>query len=130
MRATNPRNPLSSIIALSLTLLLLALFVNADSAAASDDTSKGPLSKLEVHGFLTQAFATANFGKGGFLNPTVDDQVLGIPEDGTYDYRTLAIQFRYAISPKDTMVIQFSSRALGKSPISDIEDEIELDWAF
>ena len=88
-------------------------------------------SKLQVHGFLTQAFATANFVEGGVAaSPTGDERALGIPEDGTFDYRTLALQFRYEISPKDTMIVQLSNRANGFSPINEIEDEIELDWAF
>jgi len=62
--------------------------------------------------------------------PTAEEISLGIPEDGTASYRSVAIQFRYEITPKDIMIIQFSSRALGDSPIDDIEDEVELDWAF
>ncbi|MEM7351532.1 MAG: hypothetical protein AAF657_12040 [Acidobacteriota bacterium] len=95
------------------------------------------MSKLFVHGFLTQAYATGSFQNGRFptmtgdpAGPTAEELALGIPEDGTTDYRNLAIQFRYEITPQDIMIIQFSSRALGDSPISDSEDEIELDWAF
>lgn len=88
------------------------------------------LSKLRIFGFLTQAYATANFFEGGTNSPTDDEQALGIPEDGTFDYRSLALQFRYEMTPKDVMVIQLSSRALGFSPTTDLEDEIELDWAF
>ncbi len=109
-------------------------------APASDTAASpgsGPLSKLQIHGFLTQAYATASFvgnriplPGGSDPGPTFDETALGIPEDGTFDYRNLALQFRYEMSPKDIMVIQFSSRALGFSPIADAEDEIELDWAF
>ena len=74
--------------------------------------------------------ADASLSSGGLISPTVDEVVLGIPEDGTWDYRILALQFRYAISEKDTFIVQFSSRSLGESPINDLEDEIELDWAF
>lgn len=97
----------------------------------------GPLSKLEVHGFLTQAWATTDFVGGRFPGPggvdpgpTFDELALGISEDGTFDYRTMALQFRYQISPKDIMVVQLSSRSLGDSLINDVEEEIELDWAF
>ncbi len=94
-------------------------------------------SKLEVHGFLTQAWATGHFLKGRFPNPdgspagpTQSEIALGIPDDGTFDYRNMAIQFRYAISDKDVMIVQLSSRSLGDSPITAAEDDVELDWAF
>lgn len=109
-------------------LAAAALVAMAGSAAAQDD--KGPLSRLTVHGFLTQAYAVSNFAEGGPFSPTPDEIILGIPEDGTWDYRNLALQFRYEITPKDIVIVQFSSRSLGDSPIGDVEDEIELDWAF
>lgn len=90
----------------------------------------GPLAKLQIHGYLSQAYATADFTEGGFFSPTQDEVVLGIPESGTTDYRTLALQFRYSISDRDSMVVQLSHRALGQSPIGFVEDDIELDWAF
>ena len=100
-----------SIIALCLGLIGPVPAVNAQAL-------DGPLSKLSIHGFLTQAYATAEFSKGG---PTPDEVTLGIPEDGTFDYRVLALQFRYDITPEDTMIVQFSSRSLGASPIGLIE---------
>jgi len=112
---------------------------SGSSSQADSGSSSGlsrALSKLTVHGYLTQAWATANFvdrpplPDGSDPGPTFDELALGIPEDGTFDYRTMALQFRYDISDKDVMVIQLSSRALGDSPIDDAEDDIELDWAF
>lgn len=98
---------------------------------------EGRKSKLEVHGFLTQAWIQGDFLKGRFPNPdgtpagpTGGELSLGISEDGTFDYRNMAIQFRYAISDKDIMIVQLSSRSLGDSPITKAEDEVELDWAF
>jgi len=117
----------------------LSAKVNAGSQAASASSGlSGPLSKLTVHGYLSQAYADADFFGGRLPNPvtgapagpTAEEIVLGIPEDGTWDYRNMALQFRYQISPKDVMVIQFSNRSLGDSPINDVEDEVELDWAF
>ncbi len=109
----------------------------SDRPAEPPPTLAGPLSKLQVHGFLTQAWATASFQDGGFPQPdgspplpTDDELVLGIPEDGTTDYRFVAIQFRYQMTDKDIMIIQLSSRALGDSSINEVEDEIDLDWAF
>ncbi|MEM7581820.1 MAG: hypothetical protein AAF560_00445 [Acidobacteriota bacterium] len=111
------------------SLLILCLVI-ASSTPASAQDGKGPLSKLSVHGFLTQAYATSSLSSGGFFSPTVDELILGIPEDGTWDYRAMALQFRYQITDKDVMIVQLSSRSLGESPINDVEDDIELDWAF
>lgn len=102
----------------------------APAFAQDSGSSKGPLSKLSIHGFLTQAYATSNLSEGGLFSPTVDELYLGIPEDGTFDYRAMALQFRYQMSPKDVFIVQLSSRSLGESPINDEEDDIELDWAF
>lgn len=106
---------------------------SAKSAAqpAGSPSTSNFLSKLQVHGFLTQAYATTQFvDRVGTTDPTIDEEAIGIPEGGTFDYRTMALQFRYEVSPKDVMVIQFSSRALGDSPATELEDDIELDWAF
>ena len=102
-----------------------------DEAPAESSRRASFFDKLQIHGFLTQAFADASFVEGGVLgSPSSLESALGIPEGGTSDYRTLALQFRYDMSPKDVMIVQFSSRTLGFSPINDVEDEIELDWAF
>lgn len=101
------------------------------SGAAQESGSGGgvstALAKLQVHGFLTQAWAEAEFVDGG---PSVNEIAIGIPERGTTSYRNLALQFRYDMSDKDVFVVQFSSRALGDSSIQIFENEIELDWAF
>ncbi|MEM9556908.1 MAG: hypothetical protein AAGC60_21795 [Acidobacteriota bacterium] len=75
--------------------------------------------KLTVHGYLSQAYADSS-----------DGQVLGVPTDGTTDYRTMALQFRYAVTDKDSVVVQLSHETQGESPFDDLRDEIELDWAF
>lgn len=118
-----------------------------ESAPPVPPAPSGPLSKLSVHGFLTQAWADANYtdvpvgplppppaGPGGVgpLGPSPDlvEIVLGIPEGGTTNYRDMALQFRYEMSEKDVFVVQFSSRTIGTSPLQDFGDDIELDWAF
>lgn len=115
---------------LGITVTLLLIGWAPATLAQDNESATGPLSKLQIHGFLTQAYADAKFTTGGFNSPTQDEIVIGIPEDGTTDYRTLALQFRYNITPKDRMIVQLSSRALGSSPIAVVEDEVELDWAF
>lgn len=110
------------------------------SAQAGSGDAGTSSSRLSVHGFMTQAWAEADFADPPTIppfaippvaaSPTGTEASFGIPEDGTTDYRFLALQFRYDISPKDVFVVQLSSRALGFSATTDAEDEIELDWAF
>lgn len=112
------------------------------SAQAEGSGASLGVARLSVHGFMTQAWADADFadppvvqlpdGTTGPIgpSPTGFEAAIGIPEDGTTNYRFLALQFRYDISPKDVFVVQLSSRALGFSPTTAGEDEIELDWAF
>lgn len=119
-------------------VVAILLLLSGPAAFANDDGSdSGPLSKLQIHGFLTQAYAEGSFQSGRFpgpdgspAGPTAEELSLGIPEDGTSAYRNMALQFRYEISDRDIMIVQLSSRNLGNSPITAGEDDIELDWAF
>ncbi len=74
---------------------------------------------LTVHGYLTQAYAHAT-----------DHPVLGIPTDGTTDYRALAVQFHYGMTDFDQLVIQFSHQAFGINPASGFAGDVTLDWGF
>ncbi len=122
---------------------------SAPAAAPAPQGPSGPLSRLSVHGFLTQAWADANYtevplgvlppipgvrppGVVGPLgsSPDLVETTLGIPEGGTTNYRDLALQFRYDMSDKDIFVVQLSSTAVGDSPLQNFGEEIELDWAF
>jgi len=122
----------------------LAVEVKSDGAAsaqAGQPSSNTGQSKFSFHGFMTQAYADASFTEspiiplpngtfGPAASPNGLEVAIGIPEDGTFDYRFLALQFRYDISEKDVFTVQLSSRELGFSPTTDTEDEVELDWAF
>jgi len=100
---------LRNVIRTGLLLVTLAL---ATPAAAQE-------TKLQVHGYLTQAYGAAHGGT-----------FLGIPEGGTADYRTAALQLRYTMTPSDQFVWQFSHRRLGTSPITVGEPELKVDWLF
>lgn len=76
-------------------------------------------SNLSIHGYLSQAFAV-----------TDGNQIFGITEKGTFDYRNLALQFRYDYDEQTNLIIQFSHKRLGISPIMMVEEDIELDWAY
>jgi hypothetical protein len=75
--------------------------------------------RLAIHGYLTQAYARSSGAP-----------LLGIPEDGTTDYRTAALQLRYALTGKDSFVVQVSHERFGASVVSGQKDDVELDWAF
>jgi hypothetical protein len=75
------------------------------------------LSKFSLHGYISQAYAVSD-----------DHEILGIPTDGTTDYRDLALQFRYDQDRKNTFVLQLRQERMGDSPRD--RDDVELDWAF
>ena len=56
--------------------------------------------------------------------------LLGIPNDGTFDYRRVALLFRFKATPNDAFVVQVANRRLGESPLNDYTPEVQLDWAF
>ncbi|HUP52602.1 MAG TPA: hypothetical protein VM198_09000 [Longimicrobiales bacterium] len=74
---------------------------------------------LSVHGFLTQAYGRSD-----------GHQIIGIGSDGTADYRVAALQFRYAYDARSAFVIQLSHERIGRSPLGDLEPEVDLDWVF
>lgn len=94
----------------------------AAEAPATETANAGAfsdaMSKLTVHGYLTQAYGRSD-----------GHQVWGIPEGGTADYRTAALQFRYAMSSKDNFVVQFAHERLGNS-LGQPSDDVTLDWGF
>lgn len=109
---TRRKRPLTQVaMALALPWML--------AAPAAADEPEQPDAHLAVHGYLSQAYAAA-----------WNHQFLGIPPGGTSDYRTTALQFRYAVTSKDSLVVQLSHERLGRSPARNGRGDVELDWAF
>lgn len=101
---------------LNKTLVLLVLFLlPVCSAFAINEGENG----LSVHGFLTQAYAA-----------TDGNQIFGIPDDGTTDYRKAALQFRYTLLDKNDFVIQFSHERQGESKFINPDLDLQVDWVF
>jgi hypothetical protein len=98
---------------------LAALWVGslalAPIMAGADDLT----SKIKIHGFLSQAWAT-----------TDGEQYLGIPDDGTTDYRNLALQLRFQLADRQSLVFQLGHESRGESPRDLVREEVEIDWAF
>jgi hypothetical protein len=88
-----------------------------EESAKKEDASW--TSKVNIHGYLSQAYA---FSDG--------NQILGIPEDGTADYRTAAIQIRADLTKYDTFAVQFSHERNGLSPSQRVREDVDLDWIF
>jgi hypothetical protein len=101
-----------------LRALLLASFASV-VALAQPAMAQSLSDKLAVHGYLTQGYAASD-----------GHQVVGIPHNGTFDYRRAALLFRFKGTPNDAFVVQLADRELSESPIDDVSHGIQLDWAF
>ncbi len=95
------------------SVLLVCLIAGG---AAYADTVPGWMSRVSIHGYVSQAYAISE-----------DHPIFGIPTDGTTDYRDLALQFRYDKDRKNVLVVQFRNERLGKLTVG---DDVQLDWAF
>ncbi|MDE3054964.1 MAG: hypothetical protein KGJ70_13830, partial [Gemmatimonadota bacterium] len=79
-------------------LMLVAAALAAPAVVRAQDFTD----RFSFHGSLVWGY-----GKSDGL------PVFGVNKDGTTDYRALALQFRYAVTPNDEFVTQLLSRALG-----------------
>ena len=101
------------------TLAFALLFSSAAFAQDSDDSTSSEEDRFSIHGYLSQAYATSD-----------DHQVLGIPTEGTSDYRNVAVQFRFKMSERDSAAAQLNHEAVGRQSDQMLRDDVELDWAF
>ncbi|MBI3805817.1 MAG: hypothetical protein HY282_18850 [Nitrospirae bacterium] len=99
-------------------IVLIGLWIGGLSVAATV-SAENLESNLSVHGYLTQAYANSHGG-----------QILGIPDDGTTDYRTAALQFRYKMPGDDTFVLQLSHERIGKSVLQTVKPDVHMDWVY
>lgn len=76
-----------------------------------------PVSKFSVHGYVAQAYAVSD-----------SEPILGIPAEGTTEYRDVALQFRYDADRKNSVVAQLRHQRYGETESA--ENAVELDWAF
>lgn len=100
--------------------LLAALPPFASAARAQEDEpEESEQTRLQVHGFLSQAYAVSD-----------GDTILGITDSGTTDYRSAALQLRYRMSDRGSFALQLAHERLGESFRADLQDDVELDWIF
>ena len=76
-------------------------------------------SKISIHGYLTQGW--------GMSSGTA---FYGLSDDASTDFRYAALQLRYLPTNNDQFVVQLNHRRLGRSPITDFESDVTLNWAF
>jgi len=110
---------LKNIATLMLMLLSAPLMAQDAPPAPVPPADETPVDKFTIHGYLTQAYANTN-----------GEQILGIPSEGTTDYRRAAMLLRFTPTTKDALVIQLAHRRLGDSPSMAFEPDVKLDWAF
>ncbi|MDE3173990.1 MAG: hypothetical protein KGN74_13035 [Gemmatimonadota bacterium] len=96
-------------------LMLVAAALAAPAVVRAQDFTD----RFSFHGSLVWGY-----GKSDGL------PVFGVNKDGTTDYRALALQFRYAVTPNDEFVTQLLSRALGTSPLDSVEPSMFPVWAY
>ncbi len=75
--------------------------------------------RLSLHGFLTQGYGKAT-----------EAPLFGIPEAGTADMRSAALQSRFSFTRSSQAVVQVSHRRLGQSLMAEMENTVELDWLY
>ncbi|HEV8579126.1 MAG TPA: hypothetical protein VGX68_08585 [Thermoanaerobaculia bacterium] len=86
-------------------------------ASFQEQEAGGP--RITIHGYLSQAYAA-----------TDGNLIAGIPEEGTADYRTAALQIRADLGKQDTFALQLSHERLGESGLQAFQDDVALDWLF
>ena len=98
----------------ALSLVAIAALVPTLAAAQSDIADR-----LTMHGSLNQGYGKA------FRMPT-----LGLPLNGTSDYRTFTFQVRYKLDDKNQIVSQLFNRRFGTSPLAASINDMTLQWAY
>lgn len=94
---------------------LIALTALAAAPVHAQDIAE----KLELHGSLNTAYAKAS-----------QLPAIGIPTNGTSDYRILTLQVRYKMSDKHQIVTQFLNRRIGESPLATAVPDLTMQWGF
>lgn len=100
---------------ITIAALVLAAVGWGPVATAAQESS---WDRMSLHGYMTQGYGVAQ------------EPIHGITTDGTSDLRTAALQLRYALSAKDNLVVQARHRRLGDNILSEVQEDVQLEWAF
>ncbi len=81
--------------------------------------AQGVAESFSIHGSLNAGYAKASAVP-----------LIGIPTEGTADYRIATVQLRYKVSEQDQFVTQFLNRRVGTSPLRAAIGDLTTQWAF
>ncbi|MGH1366615.1 MAG: hypothetical protein ACRBF0_23850 [Calditrichia bacterium] len=93
-----------------LTTVILLLLLNLQSHAEE---------KFKLHGHYSQGYAISS-----------GSTIWGIPDDGTFDYRSIGLQFSFHPAEKHSVYFQMRHRRLGRNPLMRATDDVSYDWGF
>jgi hypothetical protein len=96
--------------------------VAADSTRATPSApapSAGLADRFAIHGYLTQGWAQSS-----------GSAFYGISSRPSTDFRYAALQARFRATDRDVFLVQLNHRRLGRSPITDFESDVNVNWAF
>lgn len=111
------RSFLVSRTAVSRTICTIASI--AATVVAAPVAAQQSLDNFTFHGSLA-----VGYGKSDGLG------VFGVPKEGTFDYRAIALQFGYKFDSNDRVVVQLLNRGIGTSPLKSILPELYPVYAF
>ena len=103
------------------TLTLVAMVQDSAARSPAPPARPAPVTaegRLNIHGYLTQGYAASD-----------GTPFYGIRGQGSSDFRYAALQFRYD-RDANGFLVQVNHRRLGKSPITDFESAVNVNWAF
>ena len=119
MRSTFVSFPVSTVLALFFTSIL----------SAEENPTKNPwVDRFEIHGHLSVAYTEAT--ATGLPGTLPSDDILGLSEDGSFDFRNAALQVRFSAADNHQLVLQLSHQKLGDSVLEQVNNDIEVDWLF
>ena len=91
-------------------IIFASLILGAACLPQGEVSGQSISDRLTLNGFLSQAYGDAT-----------EYPIYGLPTGGTGDYRTLALQARFAITNSDFVVVQVNHRALGESALGALQ---------
>ena len=104
-----------------LTMLLgcVAVLHAEENLGEEKAQSQSLASKFKFFGYLNVAYGE-----------TDGHDYRGATNGGTFDFRTAALQLRFAPSASSEFVVQLANESVGESPTNELRDDLELDWLF
>ncbi|MBX9928354.1 MAG: hypothetical protein K2X99_05505 [Gemmatimonadaceae bacterium] len=82
------------------------------------------VTRAQSENFSFHGSLNAGYGKSTNL------PVIGIPTEGTADYRIVTLQARYKATDKDQFVVQLLNRRVGTSPLRNAIGDLTTQWAY